>query len=139
MTTPIGRRLDRLETEVEKRAGGSDDCWRPGGRTFQLIDDPRDPENVKRWKEAEQFRGDNPNGLLIHHILMSPPNGEPDWRRYIEAGTNIEIAEAQVSERSSLLSAMIQRIDAETATLRRGNYLPRGNPRMSAIGPKQTC
>lgn len=117
MTTPIGRRLDRLETEVQKRAGRSDDCWRPGGPTFQLIDDPRDPENVKRWKEAEQFGRDNPNGLLIHHIVMSPPNGEPDWRRYIEAGTNIEIAEAQVSERSSLLSAMIQRIDAETATL----------------------
>jgi hypothetical protein len=68
--------------------------WNPGGPTFQLIDDPRDPENVKRWKEAEQFRRDNPNGLLIHHIVMSPPNEETDCRRYIEAGTNIEIAEA---------------------------------------------
>lgn len=121
MTSLIGRRLDRLETEVQKRAGGSDDCWRPGGPTFQLIDDPRDPENAKRWKEAEQFRRDNPNGLIIHHIVMSPPNGDPNWRRYIEAGTNIETSKAQVSERSSLLSAMIQRIDAETATLRRGN------------------
>jgi hypothetical protein len=54
---------------------------------------------------------------------MSPPGGEPNWQRCIEAGTNIEIAKAQVSERSSLLSAMIQRIDAETRTLRRGNYL----------------
>jgi hypothetical protein len=127
MTTPIGRRLDRLETEVQKRAGGSDDCWGPGGSTFQLIDDPRDPENAKRWKEAEQFRRDNPNRLIIHHIVMSPPNGEPNWQRCIEAGTNIEIAEAQVSERSSLLSAMIQKIDAETATRRRGNYLDRRN------------
>ena len=126
MTNPIGRRLDRLETEVQKRAG-SDDCWRPGGPTFQLIDDPRDPENAKRWKEAEQFRRDNPNGLIVHHIIMSPPNGEPNWQRYIEAGTNIETAKAQSSERSSLLSAMTQRIDAETATLQRGNYLDRRN------------
>ena len=85
-----------------------------------MIDDPRDPENVKRWKQAEQFRRDNPNGLSIHHIVMSPvmspPDGKPDWQRYIEAGTNIEIAEVQVSERSSLLLAMIQRIDAETTT-----------------------
>jgi hypothetical protein len=45
MTNPIGRRLDRLETEIERRTD-------PGyGAVFKLIDDPRDPENAKRLEE----------------------------------------------------------------------------------------
>lgn len=54
MTNPIDRRLDRLETELQKRTD-------PGrGPIFTLIDDPRDPENGKRLQEAAQFKRDNP-------------------------------------------------------------------------------
>ena len=52
MTSLIGRRLDRLETEVQKSAGG----WRPGGPTFQLIDDPRDPENAKEMERGRTIQ-----------------------------------------------------------------------------------
>jgi hypothetical protein len=74
MTNPIGRRLGRLETEVEKRTN-------PGYWTavFKLFDDPRDPENPKRLEEAAQFRRDNPRGLIIHHIIVSPPKGKSNW------------------------------------------------------------
>ena len=84
---------------------------------FKLIDNLRDPDNVERWKRAEQFSRENPNGLIIHHIIMNPPNGEPNWERYIEAGTNVQVGEAYASERSSLLSEMIKRIDAERAAV----------------------
>ena len=73
MTNWIGRRLDRLETEVQKRTGGRDNRWRPGDPVFKLIDNPADPENEQGLKEAEQFRRDNPNGLIIRHIIVSPP------------------------------------------------------------------
>jgi hypothetical protein len=73
MTNPIDRRLDRLETEVQKRTD-------PGyGPIFTLIDDPRDPENGKRLEEARQFLRDNPNGQIIHHVIVSPPKGRPNW------------------------------------------------------------
>jgi hypothetical protein len=73
MTNPIGRRLGRLESEIKKRTD-------PGyGPVFRLIDDPRDPENAIRLEEAEAFKRDNPNGLLIHRIIVRPPNGEPNW------------------------------------------------------------
>jgi hypothetical protein len=66
MTNPIGRRLDRLESEIEGRTD-------PGyGPVFKLIDDPRDPENAKRLEEAEKFRRDNPNGLIIQHTIVRP-------------------------------------------------------------------
>jgi hypothetical protein len=32
---------------------------------------------------------------VIVHRIISPPNGEPNWERYIVAGTNLKIAEAQ--------------------------------------------
>jgi hypothetical protein len=48
---------------------------------------------------------------------MNPPNGEPNWERYIEAGTNVQVGEAYASERASLLSEMIKRIDAERAAV----------------------
>ena len=68
MTNPIGRRLDRLETEIERRTD-------PGyGPIFKLIDDPRDPENEKRLEEAKKFRRDNPNGLIIQHTIVRPPD-----------------------------------------------------------------
>ena len=73
MTNPIDRRLNRLETEVEKRAD-------PGyGPIFTLIDDPYDPENPKRLEEARQFLRDNPNGMIIRHVIVSPPRGKPNW------------------------------------------------------------
>jgi len=73
MTNPISRRLDRVESEIERRTN-------PGyGPVFRLIDDPRDPENAKRLEEAERFRRDNPNGLLIRCLIGHAPNGEPNW------------------------------------------------------------
>jgi hypothetical protein len=73
MTNPIGRRLDRLEAEVQKKTD-------PGyGPVFELIDDPHDPENAKRLEEAKKFRRDNPNGLIIRHLIVHPPNGKPNW------------------------------------------------------------
>ena len=73
MTNPIVRRLDRLETEIERRTD-------PGyGPIFKLIDDPRDPENAKRLAEAKKFRRDNPNGLIIRHLIVRPPNGKSNW------------------------------------------------------------
>jgi hypothetical protein len=73
MTNPIGRRLGRLESEIERRTD-------PGyGPIFKLIDNPRDPENVKRLEEARQFVRDNPNGLIIRHLIVSPPTGKPNW------------------------------------------------------------
>ena len=73
MTNPIGRRLGRLESEIERRTD-------PGyGPVFRLIDDPRDPENAKRLEEAERFRRDNPSGLLFRRLIVHPPKGEPNW------------------------------------------------------------
>jgi hypothetical protein len=75
MTNPIGRRLGRLESEIDRRTD-------PGyGPVFKLIDDPRDPENAKRLEEAEAFRRDHPNGLIIRRLIVHPPNGEPNWER----------------------------------------------------------
>jgi hypothetical protein len=72
MTNPISRRLDRLESEIERRTN-------PGYRpVFELIDDPRDPENAQRVEDAERFRRDNPKGLIIHQLIVHPPNGEPN-------------------------------------------------------------
>jgi hypothetical protein len=73
MTNPISRRLNRLETEVRKR---TDPGYRP---IFTLIDDPRDPENAKRLEAARQFQRDNPNGLIIRHLIVHPPKGKPNW------------------------------------------------------------
>ena len=75
MTNPIGRRLGRLESEIERRTD-------PGyGPVFRLIDDPRDPENAKRLEEAEAFKRDNPNGLVFHRVIVRSPKGQPNWER----------------------------------------------------------
>jgi hypothetical protein len=100
MTNHIDRRLDRLETEVQKRTD-------PGyGPIFKLIDDPDHPENAKRWGEAWRFRLENPNGLIIHTFIVSPPNGDADWWHFIETGTNIQVAKALDVARRSLMSEM---------------------------------
>ena len=50
----------------------------PGyGPVFKLIDNPRDPENAKRLEAAEKFRSNNPKGLIIRHIIVSPHGGPP--------------------------------------------------------------
>jgi hypothetical protein len=73
MTNPIDRRLGRLESEIERRID-------PGyGPVFELIDNPRDPENPKRLEEAEKFRREYPNGLIIRQLIMHPPTGKPNW------------------------------------------------------------
>jgi hypothetical protein len=70
MTNPISRRLDRPESEIES----------PGyPPVFQLIDDPRDPENAQRLENAKKFRRDNPNGLIIRRFIVRPPRGESNW------------------------------------------------------------
>jgi hypothetical protein len=30
-------------------------------------------------EDAERFRRDNPNGLIIRHLIVHPPNGELNW------------------------------------------------------------
>jgi hypothetical protein len=98
MTNPIGRRLDRLEAEVQKETD-------PGyGPVFELIDDPHDPENSKRIQEAARFKRDNPNGQILHHIIVHPPNGEPNWERFIASGTNVQVANKQAVVREEALA-----------------------------------
>jgi hypothetical protein len=102
MTNPISRRLDRIETEVQIRTD-------PGhGPIFKLIDDPRDPENAKRLDEAVQFIRDNPNGRIIHHIIICPPNGEPNWESLIASGTNVQVANKQALVREEALEEAIK-------------------------------
>ena len=102
MTNPISRRLDRLESEIERRTN-------PGyGPVFSLIDEPRDPENGKRLQEAAQFKRDNPNSRILHIIGVRPPNGEPNWERYIAAGTNVQIANEQALARKEALEEAIK-------------------------------
>jgi hypothetical protein len=38
---------------------------------------------------------------VIVHRIISPPNGERNWERYILAGTNLKIAEAQARASAS--------------------------------------
>ena len=102
MTNPISRRLDRLESEIETRTN-------PGyGPVFSLIDEPRDPENGKRLQEAAQFKRDNPNGRILHTIVVRPPNGEPNWERYIASGTNVQVAKKQTLVRKEALEEAIK-------------------------------
>jgi hypothetical protein len=99
MTNPIGRRLDRLEYHVEKEAN-------PGyGPVFELHDDPRDPDNAERLAEAVQFRLKHPHGLIIHRIIVSPPDRHPNWEQY--HATSGDIANQQAVGCSAKLDAMI--------------------------------
>jgi hypothetical protein len=97
MTNPISRRLGRLESEIERRTNSG------YGPVFSLIDDPRDPENGKRSQEAAQFKRDNPSGRILHHIIVHPPNGEPNWERFITSGTNVQVANKQALLRKEAL------------------------------------
>ena len=73
MTNSISRRLNHIETAIQKR---TDPAYGP---VFKLIDDPRDPENARRLEEAERFRRDNPNGLIFRRVIVPPPTGKPNW------------------------------------------------------------
>jgi hypothetical protein len=55
---------------------------------FTLIDDPRDPENAQRLEDAERFRRDNPNGLIIRRFIVHPPMGEPNWENVSRSALN---------------------------------------------------
>jgi hypothetical protein len=123
MTNPFDRRLDRLETEVQKRTGY--------GPIFTLIDDPRDPENGKRLQEAAQFRRDNPNGLILHSIVVHPPNGEPNWERFIASGTNVQVANKQALVRKEALKEAIK-----AASIRPASRLPFGSAARRAKGDR---
>jgi hypothetical protein len=101
MTNPIGRRIDRLESHVEKTTN-------PGyGPVFQLHDDPRDPDNAKRLAEAVQFRLEYPHGMILHSIVISPPDGHPNWEQFHATGSSAEYADQQAAECSARLHAMI--------------------------------
>jgi hypothetical protein len=101
MTNPIGRRLDRLESHVENETN-------PGyGPVFELHDDPRDPDNAERLAEAVQFRLKHPHGMIIHRIIISPPEGHSTWEQFHVTGTSAEIAKQQAAECSAKLDAMI--------------------------------
>ena len=65
-----------------------------------------DPENAKRWAKAWQVTLENPNGLMFRRVIVSPPNGDADWRRFIESGTNIQVSKALDVARRSLMSEM---------------------------------
>jgi hypothetical protein len=53
----------------------------PGyGPVFEYLDDPKDPDNAARLAEAQRFRRENPNGLIIHDLVVSPPDIEFEKR-----------------------------------------------------------
>jgi hypothetical protein len=66
MKESIDRRLTRLET----RAGLNPTKW---VQPFCYTDDPKQPERTARGiKEAEQYRLENPHGLIICRRMVSP-------------------------------------------------------------------
>lgn len=83
MTNPIDRRLDRLETEVQKRTD-------PGrGPVFKLIDNPYDPVNPKRLEEARQFlpRLSNRDDNTARHCVPAEREAESGGCLKQRAGT----------------------------------------------------
>jgi hypothetical protein len=101
MTNSIGRRLDRLEYHVEMETN-------PGyGPVFELHDDPRDHDNAERLAEAVQFRLKHPHGMIIHRIIVSPPDRHLNWEQVHATGSSAEIADQQAVGCSAKLDAMI--------------------------------
>ena len=81
-----GRRLRILSLKATTEAGSGhpSSCFSAADLTsviffHEMHFDPRDPENARRLEEAERFRRDNPNGLIIRHRIVHPPNGELNW------------------------------------------------------------
>jgi hypothetical protein len=60
---------------------------------------------VKDMKARGEIPENLPPGQIcaIVHRIISPPNGERNWERYITSGTNLKIAEAQARAGKSLL------------------------------------
>jgi hypothetical protein len=100
MTHPIARRLDRLETEVQKKEPAY-------GPVFELLDDPRDTDNAKRLAEAVQFKLQHPHGMILHRIIVRPPDGHQNWEHFHATGSSAEIADQQSEGCSARLDAMI--------------------------------
>jgi len=109
----ISRRLDQLEA----RAGLSDVPYPP---VFRLIDNPSDPDNPKRLAAAVQFRSEHPDGVLIHRIIVSPPEGRSNWEQFHASGAGklAAIADRQAAECSTRLDAMIARARVSGAPAR---------------------
>src|SRR6516162_9868058 len=65
-----------------------------------IVHDGEDEDKIIKEMEA---RGEIPplenfpagRVRVIVHRIISPPNGEQNWERYITSGTNLKIAEAQ--------------------------------------------
>jgi hypothetical protein len=75
MKESIDRRLTRLET----RAGLNPTAW---VQPFCYIDNPKDPDRTASGiREAERYHLENPGGLIIRHIIVSPPDCEGEGPR----------------------------------------------------------
>jgi hypothetical protein len=74
-------------------------------RVYTLIDDPRDPENAQRLEDAERFRRDNSNGLIIHRLIVRPPRGESNWANVSRKERERYLAALQL-ERERYLAAL---------------------------------
>jgi hypothetical protein len=54
----------------------------PGyGPVYRWIDDSKDPDNSEKRKAAEKWMRENPDGLVIHHIIVHPPD-RSSWPGY---------------------------------------------------------
>ena len=91
MTNFISKRLDRLETELQKEEPAY-------GAVFRLIDNPRDPDNEGRLAEAARFKLEHPHGMLIHRVIVGPPNGHSTWEQFHAEGSSAKIAKQQSAE-----------------------------------------
>jgi hypothetical protein len=70
-----------------------------------IVHEGEDADQIIKEMEA---RGEIPDNLpagqtcaILHHVI-SPPNGEPNWERYITSRSNLKIAEAQACGKSLL-------------------------------------
>ena len=71
-----------------------------------IVHEGQDEDKIIKEMEARGEippPGSLPAGQIrvIVHRIISPPNGERNWERYIASGTNLKIAEAQAQDRSA--------------------------------------
>jgi hypothetical protein len=71
-------------------------------------------DDVSQIIKDMEARGEIPENLpagqisVIVHRIISPPNGEPNWERYIASGTNVQIAKKQALAREEALEEAIK-------------------------------